>query len=130
MIARALTLVGGLAGGLSLSQFPEYSQQYIQRLSGAVDELTLFVAEFDADAASVGMSREAALDELAASGDLGQARAASVTGTIERYERMSEALDVLRTAGPFTRAYNAFQFNDLDVARAAADDFSTSFLRL
>ena len=56
MIARALALLGGLAGGVSLSQFPEYSQQYIQRLAGAVDELTLFVEGFDADATSVGLT--------------------------------------------------------------------------
>ena len=63
MIARVLALLGGLAGGASLSQFPEYSQQYIQRLAGAVDELTLFVTEFDADAASVGLSWDEALQE-------------------------------------------------------------------
>lgn len=123
MIARSLTLMGGLAGGVSLSQFPEYSQQYIQRLAGAVDELTLFVEEFDADASAVGLSRDAALDDLAGSGDLGAARAETVGSTIARYERMSEALEVLQSSGPFTRAYNAVQFNDLDVARAAAEDF-------
>jgi hypothetical protein len=123
MIARGLALAGGLAGGLSLSQFPEYSQQYIQRLAGAVDELTLFVEGFDADAASVGLTRAAALDEMAASGDLGVARAETIGTTIVRYEKMSAALDVLQSSGPFTRAYNAIQFNDLDVAQAAMDDF-------
>ena len=41
---RTLTLAGALAGAVSLSQFPEFSQQYLQRLSGAVDELLLYVA--------------------------------------------------------------------------------------
>jgi hypothetical protein len=123
MIARALALLGGMAGGVSLSQFPEYSQQYIQRLAGAVDELTLFVEGFDADATAVGLSREAALDEMAQSGDLGAARAETIGDTILRYEKMSDALAVLQSSGPFTRAYNAIQFNDLDVARAAVDDF-------
>jgi hypothetical protein len=123
MIARVLALLGGLAGGASLSQFPEYSQQYIQRLAGAVDELTLFVTEFDADAASVGLSRDEALQELGASGELGAARAETIGTTVQRYERMKDALEVLQTAGPFTRAYNAVQFNDLDIAQAAMDDF-------
>lgn len=123
MIARTLALLGGLAGGVSLSQFPEYSQQYIQRLAGAVDELTLFVEGFDADASSVGLTREAALDELAVSGDLGAARAETIGATIQRYEKMSEALAVLQSSGPFTRAYNAVQFNDMDVAQAAMIDF-------
>ena len=123
MIARALALLGGMAGGVSLSQFPVYSQQYIQGLAGAVDELTLFVEGFDADATSVGLTREAALEDMAASGDLGAARAETIGTTIVRYEKMSAALEVLQSSGPFTRAYNAIQFNDLDVARAAADDF-------
>lgn len=123
MIARVLAMAGGLAGGVSLSQFPEYSQQYIQRLAGAVDELTLFVQEFDADATSVGMTREAALEDLAQAGDLGAARAETIGTTIQRYEKMSAALDVLQSSGPFTRAYNAVQFNDFDVAQAAMDDF-------
>lgn len=123
MIARILALIGGLSGAVGLSQFPEYSQQYIQRLAGAVDELTLFVQEFDADAASVGMTRQTALEELSESGDLGAARAETIGTTITRYERMSAALEVLQSSGPFTRAYNAVQFNDLDVAQAAMEDF-------
>ena len=56
MFARVLTLAGGLSGAAGLSQFPEFSQQYAQRLGGAVEELQLFVEEFDADAAGVGMA--------------------------------------------------------------------------
>ncbi|MBU0778826.1 MAG: DUF2937 family protein, partial [Alphaproteobacteria bacterium] len=33
---RALALIGGLAGGAALSQYPEFSQQYLQRLAGQV----------------------------------------------------------------------------------------------
>ena len=65
MLVRAITLAGGLTGAAGLSQFPEFSQQYIQRLSGAVDELSRVVAEFDADAAALGLSRGEALDQLA-----------------------------------------------------------------
>jgi hypothetical protein len=38
---RSLSLLGGLGLGLALSQFPEYAQQYTQRLGGAVDELRI-----------------------------------------------------------------------------------------
>jgi hypothetical protein len=123
MIARTLTLAGGLSGALGLSQFPEFSQQYAQRLGGAVDELRLFVAEFDADAASVGLSREAALRDLANGGALGAARADSMQGTIARKDRLEAALGALQDAGPFTRAYHVLQFNDREIARAAFSDF-------
>ena len=76
MLSKVITLAGGVAGAASFSQFPEFSQQYIQRMGGAVDELTRFVAEFDADAAELGLSRQAALVDLAAGGDMGRARAA------------------------------------------------------
>ena len=49
MILRALTLAAGLTGAAGASQFPEFSQQYVQRLGGAVDELTRFVAEMQTD---------------------------------------------------------------------------------
>ena len=52
MIRRLISIVGGVGLGLVASQFPEYAQQYEQRLGGAVDELRVFVEKFDASAAS------------------------------------------------------------------------------
>jgi hypothetical protein len=123
MIARALTLAAGLSGAAGLSQFPEFSQQYAQRLGGAVDELGRFVAEFDADAASLGLSRDAALRDLAEGGRMGAARAETVEDTIARYHRLRADLVALRGAGPFTRAYRARSLTDPDIARAAWQDF-------
>ncbi len=119
MIARVLTLAGGLSGAAGLSQYPEFSQQYAQRLGGAVDELHQFVADFDADAASVGASREEALTQLAQGGAIGEARAETMTTTIDRYERLKSALDQLEGAGPFTRAYKAGHINDPEIVKAA-----------
>ncbi len=64
MILRALTLAGGVAGAAVTSQFPEYSQQYLQRLGGAVDALHEVVADFDASAQAVGLSRSDALAQM------------------------------------------------------------------
>ena len=110
MLSKVITLAGGVAGAASFSQFPEFSQQYIQRMGGAVDELTRFVAEFDADAAELGLSREAALVDLAAGGDMGRARAETVAGTITRHARLEADLRALEGAGPFTRAYEMRRF--------------------
>ena len=110
MLSKVITLVGGVAGAASFSQFPEFSQQYIQRMGGAVDELSRFVAEFDADAAELGLSREAALVDLAAGGDMGRARAETVAGTITRQARLEADLRALEGAGPFTRAYEMRRF--------------------
>ena len=64
MFAKALSLAGGIAGAVGLSQFPEFSQQYAQRLGGAVDELARVVEDFDADASDVGLNRDEALSQL------------------------------------------------------------------
>lgn len=123
MFLRALTLAGGLTGAAGLSQFPEFSQQYMQRLGGKVEELTRFVEEFDADASAVGVSREQALIDLAQGGAIGAERAQTMVTTMERQTRLSTALDELRGAGPFTRAYHANAFTDSELARGTLSDF-------
>jgi len=123
MFFRALMLVAGLTSGAGLSQFPEYSQQYAQRLAGAVDELSRFVEEFDADAVANGLNREEALDELANGGIMGAARAETMSTTLKRHDRLTADLQELRDVGPFTRAYNASRFTDGEIAKAAWADF-------
>lgn len=123
MFLRVVALVGGLIGATGLSQFPEYSQQYTQRLAGAVDELSRFVQEFDADAAALELSRQDALSELADGSAMSKARARSMARTLERYERLKDALATLRGAGPFTRAYRAGYMTDRETAQAAWQDF-------
>lgn len=124
MIVRALTLAGGLAGAAGLSQFPEFSQQYTQRLAGKVEELTRFVEEFDADAAAVGVGREQALIGLAQGGAIGAERAQTLVDTIARQRHLAAALEDLRGAGPFTRAYHANAFTDSELARGTLSDFN------
>ena len=54
---RTVAIVGGAALAVVLSQFPEYAQQYTQRLGGAVDELRRQTQSFDQDAAEGGLTR-------------------------------------------------------------------------
>lgn len=126
MIARVLALVGGLSGAAGMSQFPEFSQQYTQRLGGAVDELKVIVEQFDQDASGLGLSREAALADLAQGGEIGALRAERMTGVFARYDRLQAALDQLQGAGPFSRAYYAAQLNDADLAKATWEDYKPS----
>lgn len=116
MLARALALGAGLTGAAGVSQFPEYSQQYMQRLGGAVDELQRVVDAFDADAASLDMSREAALVDLAEGGEMGAARADTMVATFERHARLSGDLAQMQGLGPFSRAKYAARFTDTELA--------------
>lgn len=119
---RILTFVFGLFGAASISQFPEFSQQYLQRLAGAVDELTRVVADFDASAEGVGLTREAALASLT-DGEFQQARREDMTRTIARAERLGADLEALRAAPVALRALQPYRFTDREIAAAAWADF-------
>jgi|TARA_B110000902_G_scaffold214530_1_gene246544 hypothetical protein len=118
MIIRTLTLVGGLIAGAGASQFPEFSQQYAQRLGGAVDALSEVVADFDASAVSEGLTRPQALEQMQGTNFI-ERRRLDMERTFDRHAVLSEDLKLLKDAGPFTRAYNATRFRDGDVANAA-----------
>lgn len=117
MILRVLTLVGGLAGAATTSQFPEFSQQYMQRLGGAVDALGEVVADFDASAQAAGLSRETALEQLQGTAFLDRRRL-DMTATFTRFERLKGDMAALEGQGPFMRAYNLPRLTDSQIARA------------
>ncbi|WP_420010654.1 DUF2937 family protein [Tateyamaria sp.] len=118
MIIRVLVMVGGLMGGGVASQFPEYAQQYTQRLGGAVDALGQVVADFDASASAEGLSRNEALAQMQGT-DLIVRRRADMARTFDRHARLAADLELLQSAGPFMRAYHATRLTDGEVARAA-----------
>jgi hypothetical protein len=118
MIIRALALAGGLAGAATTSQFPEFSQQYIQRLGGAVDALGEVVADFDASAQAVGLTRDAALSQMQGAAFLDRRRT-DMTATIARFERLNASLATLEGQGPFMRAYHLPRITDTQIAGAA-----------
>jgi len=117
MILRTLTLAGGLTAAAATSQFPEFSQQYLQRLGGAVDALSEVAADFDASAAGSGLSRAAALDQLRGSEFLDRRRV-DMTNTFRRLETLRTDLVTLQGQGPFMRAYHAARLTDQPLARA------------
>ena len=123
MLFRAMVLAGGIAGAAGFSQFPEYSQQYTQRLAGAVDELARVVKAFDADAAGLDLTREAALADMAVAGGMAEARAQSMRRVFDRYEKISNDLSALRAKAPVVQAMQLWRMTDLDVARQAWRDF-------
>ena len=121
---RALSIVGGLALGFGFAQFPEYAQQYEQRLGGAVDELRIIVDDFDRGAAEFGLSREDALLRYALSPDeFIVDRGLSMRQTLARYERLSADLWQLQQAGPIQRAQLLPSYLDSDVGARALENF-------
>ena len=115
-------MAGGIAGAVALSQFPEFSQQYLQRLSGAVDELRLVTAAFDLTARASGLSREAALAEIGGTAFTDDLRA-NMAANFDRYERLEVDYNALSGVDPLSRLARFWHFRDVDLARRTWDDF-------
>ena len=121
---RSLGLVGGLALGIAFSQFPEYAQQYTQRLGGAVDELKVITTDFDNAAKDAGLNREQALDRYEHSPDTFLAgRGTSMAQTFARYADLSATLEQLRGATAMQRLRMLPNYFDSDVGERTLDDF-------
>jgi hypothetical protein len=121
---RALSIVGGLALGFGIAQFPEYAQQYEQRLGGAVDELRIIVEDFDRGATAFGLSREDALMRYAISPDeFLNDRGLSMRVTIGRYERLRADLARLQNASAAERVQLLPRYLDSDIGARALENF-------
>ncbi|MEO5807703.1 DUF2937 family protein [Devosia sp.] len=121
---RTLAGIGGIGLAIALSQFPEYAQQYTQRLGGAVDELRVIVTDFDKAAREGGLDRQQALARFEASPDSFVAgRGISIAQTINRYETLSAALIRLESANAIERFQQLPAFLDTDVGSRTLEAF-------
>jgi Protein of unknown function (DUF2937) len=123
-IARTMAAALGLVGGVVASQGPEFAQQYRQRLGGAIDELRRVVQRFEADASANTQSREGAVDRLKTNPDnLVSRQGEAMQANIERLERLERQRQAFIEAGPFQRLVVLTRDADLDLMRAAYQDF-------
>lgn len=117
-------LIFALLCGVATSQFPEFEQQYRQRLSGAVTELSKIVDRFDADADQFGLTREDALQRYVASTDsFLNLRGKSMEEIISRFEYLSEHQAKLETAGDLERVWIFTNERDKQLTRDTAQIF-------
>lgn len=121
---RTLSIIGGLGLGIMLSQFPEYAQQYEQRLGGAVDELRVIATEFETAATAEGLDRTEALDRYAATGDnFIEGRGRSMAQTIARYELLSAALADIQGASGWERFTLLPRYTDTEIGARALETY-------
>jgi hypothetical protein len=121
---RTLSLLGGVLLGASLSQFPEFSQQYAQRLGGAVDELTLMTENFDAAAAREGVTREQAFALYDNSTDTFlNEQGQDMRLVFARQARLSAHLEALEQANAFEELLSFAQYYDPQIASRAWQAF-------
>jgi hypothetical protein len=122
MLARALAMVGGLAGAAGLSQYPEFAQQYTQRLAGQVQALEVVVEDFDATAERSGLSRDAALAEMTGTTFLAD-RGADMGRTITRYEGLQADYTRLTEASSFQKILMPHRLADGETFRGTLGDY-------
>lgn len=121
---RWIAAIGGVTLAATLSQFPEYAQQYTQRLGGAVDELRVITTDFDRAAELGGLDRAAALDRYNASNDDFLAgRGTSMTATFQRFEILSRTLAEIEGAGPIERLQSLPAYLDSDIGRRTLENY-------
>ncbi len=115
---RMIASIAGLGLAVVLSQFPEYAQQYAQRLGGAVDELRVITEEFDRAAEAGGLDRVEALERYNASNDEFLAgRGTSMTATFQRFEQLSATLRQIEGAGAIERFQSLPAYLDSDIGQ-------------
>jgi hypothetical protein len=121
---RVIAGIGGAALAVMLSQFPEYAQQYTQRLGGAVDELRVITEDFDRSASVGGLDRTQALQRYGLSNDRFLAeRGTSMAATFERYEQLSATLARIQNADPVTRLQSLPAYLDSDIGRRTLENY-------
>lgn len=103
MAARFLAVIGGIAGAVAGSQAPGFTLQYMQNLTGRIDELRPIVEQFDADVARYGYSRAGALAECETAAGLLEALCSGYALTIRRYELLAAHMAKLEAAGVYAR---------------------------
>lgn len=118
MLRLALALVCAIC----LSQFPAFSDQYVQRLGGQVDALTRVAQDFDASATEAGLTRDQALTDLGGTTfrDLHQA---DMVRSFARLEHARADLTMLRLADPLERILLPHRLRDPETLTATWEDF-------
>ncbi len=123
-MARILLLIAMLMSGTATSQLPEFSQQYRQRLGGAIDALEEILADFNRDAQNHGLTSAEAIARQKSSGDaFVRARGDSMLNAEIRLSRLQQQQAELESAGPIERLMIFARGFDPQLAQATAEDY-------
>ncbi len=96
---KKLHIVFALLCAVAMSQFPEFHQQYTQRIGGALDELTLQVAALDERARNAGMDRYDYVRHFQNNSDnIVKGEGDAMLATLSRQQRLAIAYDRLTEA--------------------------------
>nr|WP_255679395.1 DUF2937 family protein [Jiella flava] len=112
-----------MIGGL-FSQSAEFSQQYLQRLGGATDEMRAVVERFDASARAEQLPPDTAIAKLKASADTlaaRQGRNAEINQ--QRYRELAAQYRTMLGSAPVMRPFELLQAPDWPLVKRTGDDY-------
>jgi len=119
LIRKTIFFLFGLTGAVLLSQFPEFFQQYAQRVGGHLAELNHQVVELENRAALDRKDTAAYLRHLMDSEDGAVRREGRhLAALVERRSRLTQAYEALATADPWWRAPRFLRHIDWPIAGA------------
>ncbi|KFB09565.1 DUF2937 family protein [Nitratireductor basaltis] len=122
--SSVVALAAAIAGGGITSQAPEFSQQYRQRLHGALDEMRAVVERFDADAAQNGLQREEALQlYMNSQENFLRDRGVSMQKVLERHESLEKQAEHFSALPPAFRPAALLRVPDRKLMNNAWRDF-------
>lgn len=117
-LERALCVLGAVA----FAQFPEFAQQYLQRLGGALDEARRQLAHFELIASRAHLSLTDFIQRTRGNADTTVAQLADVIeGTQTRVNALSVAETALREASAWERPVVFLRHLDAALARGTLD---------
>ena len=117
MFSRLLNGLAAVLGAAVLAQFPEFYQQYLQRLGGRLDQARIDMERLLSDAAILGRTLEAYLEELLESGTQAARQAARrELERVENADQLQSAYETLSQAGPLERPLALARHLDPDLA--------------
>ncbi|MBO0903919.1 DUF2937 family protein [Jiella sonneratiae] len=120
-LARVLA---ALFGGFLFSQSAEFTQQYLQRLGGAADEMQAVVQRFEESARASDLTARQAIDRLKTNPDDVAVRQGSDAETnLERYGDLERRYRALVSTAPLFRPFEVAIDPDWTIAGRAASDY-------
>ena len=110
--------------GLLFSQSAEFTQQYLQRLGGATDEMRVVVERFENSARASALSPDEAIDRLKKNADdIASRQGLDAETSRERYQSLERRYSSLVSTMPLFRPFEVAVDPDWSIADRAIQDY-------
>ncbi len=123
MFGRLIALICGVALAVAASQGPAFTDQYVQNLTGRIDELKPIVEEFDTRVTEYNYTRATAMAECSTATGLLDALCSTYETVVTRYELLVAHMAELNAASIWTRPLVLARTYQKDIAESVYSVF-------